>query len=129
MVEVFQNRKVLIDLVMIARFNTRRYQVIEDAEAQHRSSSLKTVDCGTETVSVVGNVHNTGSLPHGESLNRNGQVSTEDVAPTEAHINGPEHPPIELNSSKIDHPVDGIVTWADSPQTRLVDANILSLHC
>lgn len=63
MVEIFQNRKVLSDLVMIARFNTGRYQDIEDAEAQHHSSSLATVDFGTETPSVVGNVRNIRSLP------------------------------------------------------------------
>ena len=121
-VEIFQNRRVLSDLVMIARFKTGRYQVIEDTEAQHRSSSLGIIDSRTETSSVVRNVRNTGSLPRDKSLNRNGQQSTEDVAPAEPHINEPEHQRGEPASSKINHPVGGIVTWAHNSQTRLVDA-------
>ena len=129
MVEIFQNRKVLSDLVMIARFNTGRYQVIEDAEAQHHSSSLATVDFGTETPSVVGNVRNIRSLSRDESLNRNGQKSTEDITPAEAHMNEPEHPPGRPTSSTIDHPVGGIVAWADHSRIRLVEADTLTLHC
>ena len=61
--EISQNRKVFKDLFMIARFNTRGYQAIEDQEAQHGSSSTDPIDAGIGTISAVGNVRNTNSLP------------------------------------------------------------------
>ena len=61
--EISLNRRVFKDLFMIARFNTRGYQAIEDQEAQHRSCSTDSIDAGIVTISAVGNVRNTNSLP------------------------------------------------------------------
>lgn len=71
--EIFQNRKVLSDLFMIAKFNPKRYQAIEDLEAQHGSSSADPVE-------------------QDEDSHWNAQERNEDVAPAEAGISEPECP-------------------------------------
>ena len=91
LVEISQNRKVFSDLLMIARFNTRKYQVIADMEAQHRSSSPDPSDPEAETPSVVGHVPITTSIPQEASSRRNGQGLDEDVTTAEARINEPEY--------------------------------------
>ena len=91
LVEMVQNRKVFSDLLMIARFNTRKYQVIEDMEAQHRSFSPDPSDSEAETPSIVSNVRATTSIPQEASSRRNGQGLDEDVTSAEARINEPEY--------------------------------------
>lgn len=90
--EISLCRKVFKDFFMIVRFNRRRYQVIEDLEAQRGSSSPCPIDAGVETSSAVGNVPNANSLSQDESSGKNDQESDEDVAPAKARLNEAAHP-------------------------------------
>ncbi len=69
--KIAQIRKVFNDLLMIARFNTRKYQAVEDTEAQHSSSIPDLIDAETEEHSAVGNVRNTTLPLQDESLRGN----------------------------------------------------------
>ncbi len=66
--KITQIRKVFNDLLMIARFNIRKYQAVEDIEAQHSSSVPDLIDAETEEHSTVGNVRNTTLPLQDESL-------------------------------------------------------------
>lgn len=107
--EISQNRKVFKDLFMIARFNTRKYQAIEDLETQHGSSSTDPIDTEAENPSALSDVQGTRSLPQDEGSRSNGQESNEDVAPTGARINEPQHPSNEAAWPGTDRPVGEII--------------------
>ena len=80
-VEIFRNGQVFGDLLMIARFGTNGYHLVEDTEAQHGSSAPGQNGLESETASAV-NVRNTTSPPRNEGLRNNGQGFSESVAPT-----------------------------------------------
>ncbi|CAD6593420.1 MAG: hypothetical protein ASARMPRED_007507 [Alectoria sarmentosa] len=114
--EISQNRKVFKDLFMIARFNTRKYQPIEDLETQHGSSSTDPIDTEAEIPCALSDVRSTSSLPQDEDPRTNGQESSGDVAPTGARMNEPQHPSNEAAWSGIDRPIGEIITrTANSP--------------
>ena len=82
-VEISRNRQVFGDLVMIARFKTSGYQVVEDTESQRGSSATGRTDLEMETASVGGDVRDTSSALHDEGLRSNAPEVNEDVAPSE----------------------------------------------
>ena len=89
--EISQNRQVFKDLFMIARFTTRRYQMIEDLEAQRDSSSPDGIGPDAETPSAVGTVCNTSPLRQGEYPPMNGQDSNENNTAIDPCGNEPEY--------------------------------------
>ena len=88
---ISQSLKVFKDFFMIVRYNRRRYQVIEDQEAQHGSSSPYPADAGAEPSSAVGNVPNTNSLSQDKGSGRNEELN-EDAASSNARVDEAEHP-------------------------------------
>ena len=101
---------MLIDLLVIARFGTRKYRAIEDLEAQHDSSSTNRTDAEAENPSGVGDMHNTSPLPRDEGSRRNRQDSDEDVTPAEVRIDELEHPNEDAAWAQTDRPVGEIIT-------------------
>ena len=124
-VEVSQIRKVLNDLWVIARFNKRQYEVAEDMESQHRSSSLDLVDSQTEVASIVDDVYYTSSLPQDENSCKNDQDLSEDITLSGARTNETEHPTKEPAWSEIDHPVSESMTKAVHSSSRWVETQPL----
>lgn len=90
--EIFRNFKVVRDIFMIARFSTRRYQAIEDTEAQNVFSCPDPIELVTENISAVGNECNTSSLQPAGDLAAIHQQSDEDIAPTDFRIDESEDP-------------------------------------
>lgn len=129
--EIFRHRQVYNDLFMIARSNPRRHQAVEDLEAQHNSSSTDPIDAEAETHSAVGNVCTTSLLPQNGGSHRSGQNSNEDVAPTEARINEPEHLIEETAWLAIDSPVGEIInrTVISPIQKRSVKCSSWPIGC
>ena len=124
-VEILQNRKVLSDLWLIARFDGREYKVIEDMEAQHRPSSPDLTDSETEMTSVIGDISNTSSLPQDDWSCKNNQELNEDVAPSGACTDEAEDPTVEPTWSEIDHPNGETVTRAAYSPIRWVETKFL----
>lgn len=89
--ELFQNRQVFIDLLMIARFDTRRHHTVDDLEARHCASSADPLDVGAETPYTVVNVRFTSPLLQDENSPRSGQESN-DTPPTDDLFNELEDP-------------------------------------
>lgn len=128
--EIAQNRQVFNDLFMIARFNTKKSQAIEDLEAQQRgSSSTGPIDAEAETPSATGDVRETSPLLQNEGSRMNGQERNEDVAPVERRINEPEHLTQEAATPRHGRPVGDISTWAVYSPIRYVEANIFDSRC
>lgn len=122
--EICWNREVLGDLLMIARFRTNGYHLVEDTEAQHGSSAPDRSSLESEPAGVV-DVRNASSPPHGEGLRSNGQGFREDVAPTTARTMESRYPAQEAEWSGSDYPIYQSTTWAVERPLWLVDANTL----
>ena len=128
--EVSQNRQVFKDLFMIARFNTKKSQAIEDLEAQqHGSSSTGPIDAEAGTPSAIGDVRETSSLPRDEGSRGNGQERNEDVAPAERRINNPEHFTQEAAWPRHGYPVSEVCNRAVYAPIWYVEANIFDSRC
>ena len=123
-VKISQNGQVLSDLVMIARFRTNEYHLVEDTEAQDGSSASGRIGPESEIADVV-DLRSTTSPPHDEGLRSNGQGFRENVAPATARTKQSEYPAQEPTWSASDHPVGQFTTRAVAPPLWLVDANTL----
>ena len=123
-VEISRNGQVLSDLLMIARFRTSEYHLVEDTEAQRGSSAPGRIGRESETASVV-DVRNATLSPHSEELGSTGQRFGDYVAPTMARTEESKHPAQEPTRSASDNPVREFLTWAVERHIWLVDANPL----
>lgn len=122
-VEVYENRKVLNDLWVIARFNGKKYEVAEDVEAQHPSSSPDLAGSHPEVAFVIDEVYySTSSLPQDENSCKNDQDLNEDITLSRTRTNESDHPTEEPAWSEIDHSVgesmlkavDSSFRWAET---------------
>ena len=103
-VQISRNREVLGDVLMIARFGTNGYQLVEDIEAQLGSSAPP---------------------PHDEGLRSNGQRFSKNVARTTARTKDSEHSAQESTLPASDRHISRFKTWAVQHTLWLVDANTL----
>ena len=103
--------RMFIDLFMIARFGARKYQAIEDSEAQQSfPSSTDLNHAETEAPSPVGNVRNASSIQQSHDSRVTGQELNGDVNPWKGRISETEHPVEGATWTEIDPPVGEIIT-------------------
>ena len=127
--EVFQSRQVFKDLFMIARFNTRRYQAVEELEAQLVSPSMNPINARSETPLPVNDMRHTNSLSHDEGSRMNGQDSNEDDAPVVAFHGKPEHGTEVVFWPGLHSLIGKIFTRSVHSPVRYVEVKILTLRC
>ena len=119
--EIFQNRTMLVDLLTIARLSTMHYQHIEDQEAHADSPSTYPVNADNQASSAVSNVRISSLPPQDEDSRSIDYKSQKIVAPMRASTNQPEDMEEEDDWPGPDVPYGVIVTRGVYGASRYVD--------